>query len=255
MMRWSAVKIPDRRSAYQQRLHPREFSPPFVHLPRPRSHRCAASVSKVIASPSAGLAAKIGALPRKSDGSPSHLKVQGSEIMARHGLTTPPASKSDKRREGPHPTERRRADPRAGAAARRNQPHRNRGRARRTARPGRPQHQHRGGDAGRRYRMQAPAPRAGRCAGSGWQPPVADVAKHPGVGARRRWSAPLTGRQSPAPGHSSKSAPRCRSGQTLLIIEAMKTMNQIPSTARRHRDTNSGRRRPAGRIRRAAGHH
>ncbi len=42
-------------------------------------------------------------------------------------------------------------------------------------------------------------------------------------------------------------------GQTLLIIEAMKTMNQIPLHARGHRDANSRRGRPAGRIRRAFG--
>ncbi len=33
----------------------------------------------------------------------------------------------------------------------------------------------------------------------------------------------------PAPSRSSKSAAKVTAGQTLLIIEAMKTMNQIPS--------------------------
>ncbi len=45
----------------------------------------------------------------------------------------------------------------------------------------------------------------------------------------RRWSAPPTGRRSPAPSRSSTSAAKVSAGQTLLIIEAMKTMNQIPS--------------------------
>ena len=45
----------------------------------------------------------------------------------------------------------------------------------------------------------------------------------------RRWSAPPIGRPSPAPSRSSRSAAKVAVGQTLLIIEAMKTMNQIPS--------------------------
>ncbi len=45
----------------------------------------------------------------------------------------------------------------------------------------------------------------------------------------RRWSAPPIGRPSPAPSRSSMSAAKVSAGQTLLIIEAMKTMNQIPS--------------------------
>ena len=44
-------------------------------------------------------------------------------------------------------------------------------------------------------------------------------------------------------------------GQTLLIIEAMKTMNPIPAPARRPHPGDAGRRRPAGRVRRAAGRH
>ena len=46
---------------------------------------------------------------------------------------------------------------------------------------------------------------------------------------RRRWSAPPICRRRPTPSPSSRSASRSREGQTLLIIEAMKTMNQIPS--------------------------
>ena len=45
----------------------------------------------------------------------------------------------------------------------------------------------------------------------------------------RRWSAPPIGLPSPAPSRSSRSAAKVSVGQTLLIIEAMKTMNQIPS--------------------------
>ena len=36
-------------------------------------------------------------------------------------------------------------------------------------------------------------------------------------------------RPSPAPSRSSISAARSKAGDTLLIIEAMKTMNQIPA--------------------------
>ena len=44
-------------------------------------------------------------------------------------------------------------------------------------------------------------------------------------------------------------------GQTLLIIEAMKTMNPIPATAAGRGPADPGRRRPAGRVRRAARDH
>ena len=46
----------------------------------------------------------------------------------------------------------------------------------------------------------------------------------------RRWSAPPIWLPSPAPSRSSKIGSKVAVGQTLLIIEAMKTMNQIPST-------------------------
>ena len=45
----------------------------------------------------------------------------------------------------------------------------------------------------------------------------------------RRWSAPPIAPPSPAPGPSSRSATGSSEGQTVLIIEAMKTMNQIPA--------------------------
>ena len=45
----------------------------------------------------------------------------------------------------------------------------------------------------------------------------------------RRWSAPSTCRPSPARRPSSRSATASTEGQTILIIEAMKTMNQIPA--------------------------
>ena len=83
---------------------------------------------------------------------------------------------------------------------------------------------------------------------------AADVAKHPGV-----VPSPMVGTAYWASEPGAKPfievGSKVSVGQTLLIIEAMKTMNQIPSTARRHRDANSGRGRPAGRIRRAAGDH
>ena len=44
-------------------------------------------------------------------------------------------------------------------------------------------------------------------------------------------------------------------GQTVLIIEAMKTMNQIPAHARRHRQAHPDRGWQPGRIRRAADDH
>ena len=46
-----------------------------------------------------------------------------------------------------------------------------------------------------------------------------------------------------------------REGQTLLIIEAMKTMNQIPVAALGQGDADHGRGWPAGRVRRAADDH
>ena len=94
---------------------------------------------------------------------------------------------------------------------------------------------------GRRRRAVAPAA-------------VADLAKHPGV-----VPSPMVGTAYWAPEPGAKPfievGSKVSAGQTLLIIEAMKTMNQIPVAARRHRDADSRRGRPAGRIRRTAGHH
>ena len=80
---------------------------------------------------------------------------------------------------------------------------------------------------------------------------VADLAKHPGV-----VPSPMVGTAYWASEPGAKPfievGTKVSVGQTLLIIEAMKTMNQIPSP-RGHRDADSCRRRPAGRIRRTAG--
>ena len=76
-----------------------------------------------------------------------------------------------------------------------------------------------------------PAPSAHAAAAANVTPAaIADLAKHPGAVPPRRWSALPIYRPSPAPSRSSRSAQRCQLGQTLLIIEAMKTMNQIPSS-------------------------
>ena len=83
---------------------------------------------------------------------------------------------------------------------------------------------------------------------------VADLAKHPGV-----VPSPMVGTAywSPEPGAKPfiEVGSKVSAGQTLVIIEAMKTMNQNSIAARGHRDADSRRGRPAGRIRRAAGDH
>ena len=64
--------------------------------------------------------------------------------------------------------------------------------------------------------------------GSRAAPPRADLAKHPGV-----VPSPMVGTAywSPEPGAKPfiDVGSKVSAGQTLLIIEAMKTMNQIPS--------------------------
>ena len=91
------------------------------------------------------------------------------------------------------------------------------------ARAGRAQHQHRGLGAGGRSARRAPRrPRLLR-------PPLSPMSPSIRAWCPRRWSAPPIGLPSPAPSRSSKSAAKVSVGQTLLIIEAMKTMNQIPS--------------------------
>lgn len=85
--------------------------------------------------------------------------------------------------------------------------------------------------------VAAPAPTAVAAAPtaasvpSAFAPPVtgeADWSKHPGV-----VKSPMVGTayRSPSPGSASyiEVGSQVREGQTLLIIEAMKTMNQIPA--------------------------
>jgi acetyl-CoA carboxylase biotin carboxyl carrier protein len=63
---------------------------------------------------------------------------------------------------------------------------------------------------------------------AGGPPPVADVAKHPGM-----VPSPMVGTvywaSEPGAKPFIEVGTRVAAGQTLLIIEAMKTMNQIPS--------------------------
>ena len=69
---------------------------------------------------------------------------------------------------------------------------------------------------------------AGPAVGVSAAPAVADLAKHPGV-----VPSPMVGTAywSPEPGAKPfiEVGSKVSAGQTLLIIEAMKTMNQIPS--------------------------
>jgi acetyl-CoA carboxylase biotin carboxyl carrier protein len=71
------------------------------------------------------------------------------------------------------------------------------------------------------YQPAAPAPAAGPA-------PVADIAKHPGV-----VPSPMVGTvywaSEPGAKPFVEVGSKVTAGQTLLIIEAMKTMNQIPS--------------------------
>ena len=107
------------------------------------------------------------------------------------------------------------------SAARRDQSHRDRDRTLRTAGAGRPQHQHR--------RIDARELSAFRCRAAAAPAAVADIAKHPGV-----VPSPMVGTAYWASEPGAKPfievGARVAVGQTLLIIEAMKTMNQIPST-------------------------
>jgi acetyl-CoA carboxylase biotin carboxyl carrier protein len=69
---------------------------------------------------------------------------------------------------------------------------------------------------------------AGAPAAASAPPPVADIAKHPGV-----VPSPMVGTvywaSEPGAKPFIEVGARVTTGQTLLIIEAMKTMNQIPS--------------------------
>jgi acetyl-CoA carboxylase biotin carboxyl carrier protein len=72
------------------------------------------------------------------------------------------------------------------------------------------------------------APAAGPSAAASAPAPVADIAKHPGV-----VPSPMVGTAYWASEPGAKPfvevGAKVTAGQTLLIIEAMKTMNQIPS--------------------------
>jgi acetyl-CoA carboxylase biotin carboxyl carrier protein len=72
------------------------------------------------------------------------------------------------------------------------------------------------------------APAGGAPAAASGPPPVVDIAKHPGV-----VPSPMVGTAywSSEPGAKPfvEVGTKVTAGQTLLIIEAMKTMNQIPS--------------------------
>ena len=74
----------------------------------------------------------------------------------------------------------------------------------------------------------APAPTAPAGAAAKAAPPADDLASHPGT-----LTSPMVGTAylSPKPGKPQFAAvgTRVSEGQTILIIEAMKTMNQIPA--------------------------
>ena len=71
----------------------------------------------------------------------------------------------------------------------------------------------------------------------------------------RRWWAPPTARPSPGAPPFIEIGARVTQGDTLLIIEAMKTMNQIPAPHSGKVTDDPYRERPAGGVRRAARHH
>jgi acetyl-CoA carboxylase biotin carboxyl carrier protein len=72
------------------------------------------------------------------------------------------------------------------------------------------------------------APAAGAAMAAAGPPPVADIAKHPGV-----VPSPMVGTvywaSEPGAKPFIEVGAKVTAGQTLLIIEAMKTMNQIPA--------------------------
>ena len=71
----------------------------------------------------------------------------------------------------------------------------------------------------------------------------------------RPWSAPPISRRSPARANFVEVGSRVAQGQTILIIEAMKTMNHIPAPKAGTVTAYPGRQPPARGIRRAAGDH
>ena len=76
--------------------------------------------------------------------------------------------------------------------------------------------------------QMAAAPAALQAAAAASAPAAADLSKHPGA-----LTSPMVGTAywSPEPGAKPfvEVGSKVTAGQTLLIIEAMKTMNQIPS--------------------------
>ena len=83
---------------------------------------------------------------------------------------------------------------------------------------------------GRVVAAPAPAPAADRAAP---RPPPSQRRRptRPSIPASspRRWSAPPISRPSPARKPFVEVGSKVKAGETLLIIEAMKTMNQIPA--------------------------
>ena len=137
----------------------------------------------------------------------------------------------------------------AGAPSRRNQADRDRDRAGRAARPR--------GAAGRAGAVRDRDVRD--CAddpghGELRIPAAADPADHPGV-----VTSPMVGTAYRAPEPGAKAfcevGSVVKAGDTLLIIEAMKTMNQIPAPQGGHGGADPVRGRPAGGIRRTADGH
>ncbi len=68
----------------------------------------------------------------------------------------------------------------------------------------------------------------------GPQPTVAESAENPAPGSGKSETSPMVGTAflSPAPGADPfiSVGDKVKKGQTIMIVEAMKTMNQIPST-------------------------
>ena len=215
-----AVKIPT-VEVHVSNIHAREVSATTPLLPRPPSRRLPVSASTATAWRSAVL--RPGSGSRRSLNNKtyvtrawalgSHHEIESSDQD--HGA---PARGQSSRKVR---NQRRSAHSRTRAAARRDQPDRNRDRARglrvRVARnisiaasvPA--------------QRAAAPVPLPAAAAARCRRRPL------PSIPARcpRRWSAPPIGRPNPAPSRSSRWH-QVSAGQTLLIIEAMKTMNQIP---------------------------
>ena len=81
-----------------------------------------------------------------------------------------------------------------------------------------------------------------------------DPAKHPGVVTSPMVGTAYVGAE-PGARPFVEVGSRVETGDTLLIVEAMKTMNQNPLPAQRNSDPGSDRRRPARRVRRTVDDH